>query len=127
MLFEVLFRKWNTTSVTVLENLSQILLQIKSHLSYDNEEEKITNAFVYSVYKVINKMITYFENHTNIDDIKTLQAIYKQVIDVAEVVPAAEGDFGEQQAGIAAAAVGHAGVVAVGIGGVHGRRDWGTG
>ena len=85
VLFEMLFRKWNTTSVTVLENLSQILLQIKAHLSHDNEEEKITNAFVYSVYKVINKMITYFENHTNIDDIKTLQAIYKQVIDVAEV------------------------------------------
>lgn len=85
VLFEMLFRKWNTTSVTVLENLSQILLQIKAHLSYDNEEEKITNAFVYSVFKVINKMITYFENHTNIDDIKTLQAIYKQVIDVAEV------------------------------------------
>lgn len=85
VLFEMLFRKWNTTSVTVLENLSQILLQIKAHLSYDNEEEKITNAFVYSVFKVINKMISYFENHTNIDDIKTLQAIYKQVIDVAEV------------------------------------------
>jgi hypothetical protein len=85
VLFEMLFRKWNTTSVAVLENLSQILLQIKAHLSYDNEEEKITNAFVYSVFKVINKMITYFENHTNIDDIKTLQAIYKQVIDVAEV------------------------------------------
>jgi hypothetical protein len=85
VLFEMLFRKWNTTSVVVLENLSQILLQIKAHLSYDNEEEKITNAFVYSVFKVINKMITYFENHPNIDDIKTLQAIYKQVIDVAEV------------------------------------------
>jgi hypothetical protein len=85
VLFEMLFLKWNTTSVTVLENLSQILLQIKVHLSYDNEEEKITNAFVYSVFKVINKMINYFENHTNIDDIKTLQAIYKQVIDVAEV------------------------------------------
>ena len=85
MLFEILFRKWNTTSVVVLENLSQILLQIKAHLSYDNEEEKITNAFVYSVFKVINKMITYFENQPNIDDIKTLQAIYKQVIDVAEV------------------------------------------
>lgn len=85
VLFEILLRKWNTTSVTVLENLSQILLQIKAHLSYDNEEEKITNAFVYSVFKVINKMITYFENHPNIDDIKTLQAIYKQVIDVAEV------------------------------------------
>nr|WP_294775206.1 PD-(D/E)XK nuclease family protein [uncultured Flavobacterium sp.] len=84
-LFQLLFRKWNTGSVAVLENLSQILLQIKANLSYDNEEEKITNAFVYSVFKVINKMLSYFGQHPNIDDIKTLHAIYKQVIDVAEV------------------------------------------
>ena len=84
-LFQLLFQKWDTTSVKVLENLSQILLKVKANLSYDNEEEKITNAFVYSVFKVINKMISYFTEHQNIDDIKTLQAIYKQVIDVAEV------------------------------------------
>ncbi|MEK8178888.1 PD-(D/E)XK nuclease family protein [Flavobacterium buctense] len=84
-LFGMLFRKWDTSSVNVLENLSQILLQIKANLSYDNEDEKITNAFVYSVFKVINKMTSYFGQHQNIDDIKTLHAIYKQVIDVAEV------------------------------------------
>jgi len=85
VLFQMLFQKWDTNSVTVLENLSQILLEIKAKLSHDNEEEKITNAFVYSVFKVINKMTSYFGEHQNIDDIKTLHAIYKQVIDVAEV------------------------------------------
>ena len=84
-LFQLLFQKWDRSSVAVLENLSAILLKIKANLSYDNEEEKITNAFVYSIYKVINKMISYFADHQNIDDIKTLQAIYKQVIDLAEV------------------------------------------
>jgi hypothetical protein len=84
-LFRFLFQKWDTDSVAVLENLSQILLKIKDNLSYENEEEKITNAFVYSIFKVINKMISYFSEHPQIDDIKTLQAIYKQVIDVAEV------------------------------------------
>lgn len=84
-LFQLLFKKWDVGSVAVLETISQLLLQIKSNLSYDNEEEKITNAFVYSVFKVITKMISYFESHEKIDDIKTLQAIYKQVIDVAEV------------------------------------------
>jgi hypothetical protein len=84
-LFELLFRKWDTDSVSVLENLSQILLRIKANLSHESEEEKITNAFVYSIFKVINKMISYFTQHGNIDDIKTLHAIYKQVIDVAEV------------------------------------------
>ncbi|HNP33926.1 MAG TPA: PD-(D/E)XK nuclease family protein, partial [Flavobacterium sp.] len=84
-LFSLLFQKWDAGSVVVLENLSQILLKIKANLSYESEEEKITNAFVYSIFKVINKMISYFSEHKAIDDIKTLQAIYKQVVDVAEV------------------------------------------
>ena len=84
-LFSLLFQKWDSGSVTVLENIAQILLKIKANLSYENEEEKITNAFVYSIFKVINKMISYFSEHDSINDIKTLQAIYKQIIDVAEV------------------------------------------
>ena len=84
-LFQLLFQKWDSSSVAILGNLSQLLLTVKAQLNYENEDEKITNAFVYSVYKVINKMITYFTEHPHIDDIKTLQAIYKQVIEVAEV------------------------------------------
>ena len=84
-LFQFIFKKWDANSVTVLENISQILLKIKDNLNYESDEEKITNAFVYSIYKIINKMISYFSNHKQIDTIKTLQAIYKQVIDVAEV------------------------------------------
>jgi hypothetical protein len=84
-LFVLLFQKWDKSSVEVLDNLSQILLRIKANLSYDNEEEKIANAFVYSIFKVINKMISYFSEHQQIDDVKTLYAIYKQIMDVAEV------------------------------------------
>ena len=84
-LFSLLFQKWDTSSVKVLDNLAQILLIIKSNLSFDNEEEKITNVFVYSIFKVINKLISYFSSHKTIDNIETLHAIYKQIIDVAEV------------------------------------------
>ena len=84
-LFQLIFQKWDSSSVATLENLSQILLKIKSNLSSDNDEEKITNAFVYSIFKVINKMISYFSSNSNIDSVETLFAIYKQVIDVAEV------------------------------------------
>lgn len=88
-LFELIFKKWDGSSVSILENLSQILLLIKSNSSSDKDpevsEEKITNAFVYSIYKVINKMISYFSTNPNIDSVETLFAIYKQVIDVAEV------------------------------------------
>ena len=84
-LFQLLFKKWDTNSVSILETISQILLKIKGNFNDDNEEEKITNAFVYSIYKVINKMISYFSSNATIDNVETLFAIYKQVIDVAEV------------------------------------------
>ncbi len=84
-LFLLLFQKWENGSVVVLETISSLLLAIKTNLSNDNEEEKITKAFVYSIFKVINKLINYYSKHLHIDKIETLYAIYKQVIDLAEV------------------------------------------
>ena len=84
-LFQLLFQKWESNSSAVLETISQVLLQIKNNLDRENQEEKITNAFVYSIFKVINKLLSYYSTNTAIDKIETLHAIYKQIIDVAEV------------------------------------------
>lgn len=84
-LFLLLFQKWERGSMAVLETISSLLLTIKNNLSNDNEEEKITKAFVYAIFKVINKLINYYSKHEHIDKIETLYAIYKQVIDLAEV------------------------------------------
>ncbi|RZJ50951.1 MAG: PD-(D/E)XK nuclease family protein, partial [Flavobacterium sp.] len=85
VLFQLLFQKWEKGSIAVLENISTLLLLIKENFSNDNEEEKIAKSFVFAVFKVINKLINYYSKHTHIDNIDTLYAIYKQVIDVAEV------------------------------------------
>ncbi|UQD55406.1 PD-(D/E)XK nuclease family protein [Flavobacterium sp. K5-23] len=84
-LFLLLFKKWDSGSIAVLETISTLLLTIKNNLSNDNEEEKITKAFVFAIFKVINKLINYYSIHDHIDKIDTLYAIYKQVIDLAEV------------------------------------------
>lgn len=84
-LFDLLFQKWDTNVLDILASISELLLQIKFNLDKKNEEEKVANAFVYSIYKVINKLITYFSNNTGVDSIDALYAIYKQIIDVAEV------------------------------------------
>lgn len=84
-LFLLLFQKWEHGSMQVLETISSLLLQIKSNLSNDSEEEKITKAFVYSIFKVVNKLINYYARHQHIDTIETLFAVYKQIIDLAEV------------------------------------------
>lgn len=84
-LFQLLFLKWENGAVAVLDNISALLLLIKENFSNDNEEEKIAKTFVYAIFKVINKLINYYSQHKHIDNIDTLYAIYKQVIDVAEV------------------------------------------
>jgi len=84
-LFLLLFQKWEEGSMAVLQTISNLLETIKSNLSNDNEEEKITKAFVYAIFKTINKLINYYSQHSHIDKIDTLHAIYKQVIDLAEV------------------------------------------
>lgn len=84
-LFSLLFQKWENGSLAVLESISRLLLLIKENFNNDNEEEKIAKTFVFSIFKVINKLINYYSQHTYIDNIQTLYAIYKQVIDVAEV------------------------------------------
>lgn len=84
-LFLLLFKKWENGSIPVLETISKLLQRIKENLSNDNEEEKITKAFVFAIFKTINKLINYYSQHKHIDKIETLYAIYKQVIDLAEV------------------------------------------
>ncbi len=84
-LFLLLFQKWDSGSVAVLNNISKLLLQIKENLSNDSEEDKIAKTFVFAIFKVINKLINYYLQHQHIDKIDTLYAIYKQVIEVAEV------------------------------------------
>lgn len=84
-LFLLLFQKWENGSMAVLETISILLQTIKTNLSNDNEEEKITKAFVYAIFKTINKLINYYSQHSHIDKIDTLHSIYKQVIDLAEV------------------------------------------
>ena len=84
-LFLLLFKKWDTSAIAVLETFSELLLSIKDQLSNDREEEKITKTFVFSIFKVINKLINYYAKHEAINSINTLHAVYKQVIDLAEV------------------------------------------
>ena len=83
--FQLLFTRWDDSISDILTNLNAILLTIKSYLSNDDAEEKVTKAFVYSVFKTINKLTNYHETYNQIESLQSLQAIYKQIIDLAEV------------------------------------------
>ncbi|AWA29299.1 PD-(D/E)XK nuclease family protein [Flavobacterium magnum] len=84
-LFTLLFSQWQQDNIAVLDSVSALLQAIKSNLSNENREEKITKAFIYAVFKVVNKLISHYTTHPAIGKVNTLYAIYKQVIDLAEV------------------------------------------
>lgn len=83
--FNLLFKKWDCGIVPVLENISEIIITLKRSLNKNDEEEKLTKTFLFSIHQVINKLITYFSKHQQINDVEILHAIYKQIIDLAEV------------------------------------------
>lgn len=84
-LCQLLFTKWDRGAPAVLDLISNLIIIVKNNLGSDSSEDKITKAFVYSIYKIINKLQNYYAEHSHIDNVETLHAIYKQVIDLAEV------------------------------------------
>lgn len=85
LFFKLLFTKWDESASDVLNILTEIILQLKLHLSDDDNEDRILKTFIYSIYKVLNKLQNYFSRHPEVDNVEVLQTMYKQVIDLAEV------------------------------------------
>jgi len=83
--FQLLFEKWSANPVQILDTLTTVLLQIKHFLESEDSKDKITNSFVYAIFKIINKLSTYCSQHNYITSIEGLHGLYKQIIDLAEV------------------------------------------
>ncbi len=99
-LFNLIFEQWPTDALLALDRISDILLLIKAKLSNDTEADRITLAFVYEIFKVINKLKNYFSIAKSASSLKNLYAVYKQVIDSAEVSFEGEPLTGMQIMGI---------------------------
>lgn len=83
--FDLLFSKWDGDVIETLNKIASILLKIKSFLNDTEEQEKISKSFIYAVYKVINKLISYCDTYKRISSLNSLYEMYKQVIDIAEI------------------------------------------
>lgn len=84
-LFKLLFERWDDDVAAILNRLSDILLALKSFMDTDAEDDKVSKAFLYSIYKVINKLINYHTTHPQMNTVQLLYQTYKQVADLAEV------------------------------------------
>lgn len=84
-LFHLLFDKWDAEVSAVLNRIAEVIRHIKAQLSNDDEEEKVTKTFLFSIYKVVNKLINYTVSYQEVSTIAIAYAVYKQIIDLAEV------------------------------------------
>lgn len=83
--FKSIFDKWEDNALSVLDRISQILIQIKSNLKTDSDSDRVTLAFVFELHKIINQLKNYFLLAPDVANLQNLYSIYKQVIDSAEV------------------------------------------
>ncbi len=83
--FQLLFEKWSANPVQILDTLATVLIKIKHFLESEDSKDKITNSFVYAIFKIINKLSNYCSEHNYITSIEGLHGLYKQIIDLAEV------------------------------------------
>jgi len=83
--FDLIFDKWNDDVPTILNIISELLIQIKNNLNKKSVADRVTLAFVFEIHKIINQLKNYFTLAPNVGNIENLYSIYKQVIDSAEV------------------------------------------
>lgn len=84
LLQEVLESWEQKTPKEMLQKLLRIVLEIKEKLSNEGEEV-LVKTFLYAAYNLLNRLVTYCEKYDFITSYETLYALYKQVMEMAEV------------------------------------------
>jgi hypothetical protein len=84
-LFNLLFQKWEGNATNFLQNINNVLLEIKSNLLLSTSQDKLTITFIHSIFKLINKLISYCESNPIVNTLDLLYTIYKQLITEAAV------------------------------------------
>lgn len=82
--FKLIFDPWPQNPILVLQRISEVLQWLRNQLT-DDPQENITRAFLYAIHTTINKLNNYIEVYGQIQTIDSLFAMYKQIIDLAEV------------------------------------------
>ncbi len=84
-LFGLIFKKWDRKPEEILQIILDILLIVKSKINKDEQTDKVLNTFLYSIYKIINKLMSYTISHNYLTSLNSIHEIYKKLIETAEV------------------------------------------
>ncbi|MFN3755427.1 MAG: PD-(D/E)XK nuclease family protein [Flavobacterium sp.] len=83
-MFNFIFKPWEGSAPEVLQNINGILLAIRKYLK-EEKEQKVTIAFVYSLYVSIQKLLIYANEHQKVLNLKTLYELFRETTENADV------------------------------------------
>ncbi len=87
----LIFNDWkNESPEDILKRLISLVLLIKNKLNDDNKSNRLTKTFLYSIYNLLNRLLSYCQKYAFINSIELLHVLYKQVMDLSEI--SFEGD-----------------------------------
>ncbi len=75
----------NIEPIDLIENLINILIQLKTSFDFVSQDEKVNLTFIYSIYNTLIKIKNYHLKYKQITTIEILFSIYKQIITQASV------------------------------------------
>jgi len=82
-LFQLITKSWSDDVLEITDRLIKILLIIKENLN--TKQDKLSLTFLYAIFKTINQLKNYVLKYNSISSPDQLFAIYKQIIEFAEV------------------------------------------
>lgn len=83
----LIFTSWrDKSSIEILQCLIDIVLQIKASLDQQKEHaDRLNKTFLYAAFQMLNRLVSYCQKYNFIQGYETLYALYKQIMELAEV------------------------------------------
>lgn len=75
---------WTQEPLAVLQRISDLLQWLRNQLTHEPQDD-ITRAFLYAIFTTINKLSNYITTYRQIQTLESMFAMYKQIVDLAEV------------------------------------------
>lgn len=83
--FKKLFSPWTDSVLDILQNLADLLVELRDLLGRTSQQEKLTLSMLYSCYQLMNQLIGYYSKENRSQDFETLKKLYRELSDLAGI------------------------------------------
>ena len=79
-ILSLIFKNWANDPSTAVDNCLELILKIKTQLSLDKKANLLSLEYLFRFYEVFNQLKNLIATYHSVTDIKTLYAVYKELL-----------------------------------------------